>query len=59
MKTLFINIIFLLFTVFIFIRIISYALYEIKEENNSFGGISLIVLTFFSIIFADIMVWIS
>lgn len=59
MKTLFINIIFLLFTVFIFIRTISYALYEIKEENNSFGGISLIVLTFFSIIFADIMVWIN
>lgn len=56
MKTCFINVIFFIFTLFIFVRTLAYCIYEIKEEENTVGGISLIVLTFFSVIFANIMI---
>ena len=30
---------------FIFIRVLAYGLYEIKQENNKFGGITVIVFS--------------
>ena len=59
MNTFFINIVFTVFTLFILIKIIVYSLYEIKIENNTFGGISTMILTFISVIFVNIMVWIN
>lgn len=57
MLNLFYHILFLLFTIYVLIQSISYALYEIKQENNSFGGKLVIVFTIFSVIFSNIMVW--
>ena len=57
MLNLFYHILFLLFTIYVLIQSISYALYEIKQENNSFGGKMVIAFTIFSVIFSNIMVW--
>lgn len=57
MLNLFYHILFLLFTIYVLIQSISYALYEIKQEQNSFGGKVIIVFTIFSVIFSNIMVW--
>ena len=59
MNVFFIDAIFLIFTIFIFIKITSYALFEIRNENNLFGGICTIVVTLVSIVFVNIMVWIN
>jgi hypothetical protein len=58
MNTVFINIIFLIFTLIIFFKIIGYGLYEIKQENNFYGGIVTIMFSLVSIIFCNIMIWI-
>lgn len=57
MLNLFYHILFLFFTIYVLIQSISYALYEIKQEENSFGGKFMIVFTIFSVIFSNIMVW--
>ena len=59
MNNIFLDIVFTIFTVFLFGKIISYCLYEIKIEKNPFGGLSTIVFSFVSIIFVNIMVWIN
>lgn len=57
MLNLFYHILFLLFTIYVLIQSISYGLYEMKQENNSFGGKFVIAFTIFSVIFSNIMVW--
>ena len=41
-------VLFIIFSIYVFIKTLAYALYEIKTENNKFGGITIIV--FLSII---------
>ena len=52
------RIVFLLITILIVFNSISYAIYEIKQEKNKYGGICVIIFTIFSSIFSNIMVWI-
>ena len=59
MKNIFITIIFLLFTLFILGRIIAYAIYEIKGENNLFGGVCVIAFSTISVAFCNVMLWIN
>ena len=59
MNTLFIKIIFLIFTLFIFKYSCSYACFEITQNNNISGGIMLFVLSLASFIFSNIMFLIS
>lgn len=40
---------YILFLVYILISDIYYAIYEIKEKNNKFGGISVITFTIISV----------
>ena len=40
-------------TIFIFLDNIGYAIYEIKENNNKFGGIFVILLATIMIIFVN------
>ena len=40
---------YILFFVYILISNIYYAIYEIKEKNNKFGGISVITFTIISV----------
>ena len=52
------KIIFLIFTLYILIYSTSYGIHEIKKENNTYGGFSVIFFTIFSIVFGNIIIWI-
>ena len=38
-------ILFIIVIVFIFLKVVAYGLYEIKQENNKFSGITVIVFS--------------
>ena len=38
-------ILFIIVIIFIFLKVVAYGLYEIKQENNKFGGITVIVFS--------------
>ena len=57
MLNLFYHIVYLLLCIYVLIKSISYGIYEIKEEKNKFGGIMVISVTLFDIIFSNIIVW--
>ena len=44
--------IFILFSIYAFIKATSYGLYEIKQNNNKLGGISIIIFSLFSVLLA-------
>lgn len=52
-------VILLIISVFVFIRTISYAIYEIKKNNNTIGGIATIVIAVIALVFPNIMVFIN
>lgn len=49
------NIIFLILTLYILLKTIGYAIYEIKECNNKVGGIVVISFSTAVVIFVNIM----
>ncbi len=51
------NIVFFIISSYIGIRTIAYGLYELKEKNNINGGICVITLSLFSLIFSNISMW--
>lgn len=57
MFNIFHNVIFLLITLFIGIRAISYSIYEIKKESNKSGGITLITFSILTLIFVNIVIF--
>lgn len=57
MLNVFYHVLFLIFTIYTLIKCVSYGLYEIHEQENKIGGIWVICLTIFSVIFSNIMVW--
>ena len=59
MNNFFISSIFSTFTLIIFCKIIAFSLYEIRNENNFSGGVCTIVLTAISVVFSNVMFWIS
>lgn len=56
MLTFFYHILFLIFTIYVLIKSVSYGLYEINEEKNKVGGRIVILFTIFSVIFSNIIV---
>lgn len=56
MLNIFYYIIFLCFTIYAFIHALSYGLYEIKQEKNKIGGISIICFSALSIIFVNFII---
>ena len=46
-------------SIWIFIRTLSYGIYEIKKNKNTIGGIITIVLSVFSLIFPSLIVYIN
>lgn len=38
-------VLFVIVNIFIFVKVLAYGLYEIKQENNKFGGITVIVFS--------------
>ena len=59
MNTLFIKIIFSIFTIAIFLYVSSYAKFEITKKNNIIGGIIVFLFTAASVIFSNIMFFIT
>ncbi len=57
MLTLFYHITFLFLSIYVLIKSISYGIYEIKQEKNTFGGNLVIWSTVFIVIFDNIVVW--
>ena len=47
---------YILFLIYFFVSSIYYAIYEIKNKNNKFGGISVICFTLISVIFGIVSV---
>lgn len=47
---------YILFLIYIFVSSIYYAIYEIKNKNNKFGGISVICFTLISVILGIVSV---
>ena len=59
MNNTFIDITFLLFTLFLLCKIFAYGIYEIKNEKNIFGGVTTIAFSIIAVIFSNVMVWIN
>lgn len=53
------HILFLLFTLYVLIESISYAIFEIREQNNKFGGTCVIAFSVFCVVFSNVVVWIN
>lgn len=49
------NLIFLLISLYCLLRVIGYAIYEIKEMKNKVGGIVVIVFSVIVVIFANVV----
>lgn len=52
------NIFFLIVSLYILLKTIGYGIYELKEKNNKSGSICIILLSIFSVILSNIMMWI-
>ena len=59
MNTIFINFIFLFFTIWVLLKSIYYGIYEMKQEKNVSGGIVVIAFSLICVVFSNIMFWIS
>lgn len=51
------HVLFLLFTIYVLIESISYAIFEIKEQKNTLGATSVVAFSVFCVVFANIVVW--
>ena len=51
------HVIFSIITIYYFLQIIGFALYEINTLNNKIGGIAVVTFSIVVIIFANIVVW--
>lgn len=59
MVNIFCHFLFLIFSVFILLKSIFYALYEINTQDNKSGGIAVICFTVVVLIFANIVVFLK
>lgn len=53
------HVLFLIFTIYVLIESISYGIFEIKKEENKFGGSCVIAFGVFCVIFGNIVVWMN
>jgi len=49
----------LILSLWIFVRTLSYGIYELKQNSNTLGGIVTIVLAVLSLIFPNIVIYIN
>ncbi|MFQ9298495.1 MAG: DUF3953 domain-containing protein [Clostridia bacterium] len=59
MNTFFIRLFFSIICLLIFLYVLLFGIYEIKNNHNMFGGIFTILITIFSIIFSNIIFWVN
>ena len=59
MVDIFFNFLFLIFSIYVLLKIIFYALYEIKTQENKSGGIAIIVFSIIILTFATLFIFIK
>lgn len=59
MVSLIFNILLSLLSIYILLKVLGFALYEIKEMNNKSGGIIVISFTILVVIFSNYVIWTS
>ena len=59
MVNIFYHFLFLIFSVFVLLKSVFYALYEIKTQDNKTGGVAVIVFTVIVLVFANIVVFLK
>lgn len=59
MNTFFIRLFFSIICLLIFLYVLLFGIYEIKNNHNMFGGILTLIVTISSIIFSNIVFWIN
>lgn len=52
-------ILFVILSILIFIRTISFGIYEIKTNNNTFGGIVTFILALTALIYPNVIIWVN
>lgn len=50
------SIFFFVLSLIVFTRTVSYSIFEIKKQNNTFGGIVLLIISFITFIGSNIIV---
>ena len=59
MVDIFFNFLFLIFSIYVLLKIIFYALYEIKTQENKSGGIAIIGFSIIILTFATLFIFIK
>ena len=59
MINIFYHFLFLIFSVFVLLKSVFYALYEIKTQDNKTGGVAVIVFTVIVLVFANVVVFLK
>ena len=59
MNTIFIKIFFSIVCLLSLIHIWSFAVFEIKENKNVYGGIFTILFAIFSVVFSNVLFWLD
>ena len=55
----FFNFLFFIFSIFVLLESVFYALYEIKSQDNKSGGIAVIVFSVIVIVLANVVVFLK
>ena len=55
----FFNFLFFIFSIFVLLKSVFYALYEIKSQDNKSGGVSVIVFSVIVIVLANVVVFLK
>ena len=59
MITYFFNFLFLSFSIFVLLKSVFYALYEMKSQDNKSGGVAVIVFSVIVIVLANVVVFLK
>lgn len=52
-------IIFAIISLYFFVRAVSFGIYEIKTNNNTFAGIATFILALLGLVFPNIAIWMN
>ena len=55
----FFNFLFFIFSIFVLLKSVFYALYEIKSQDNKSGGVAIIVFTVIVLVSANVVVFLK
>ena len=55
----FFNFLFFIFSIFVLLKSVFYALYEIKSQHNKSGGVAVIGFTIVVLVFSNIVVFLK